>query len=84
MLISDPTAKRTMKTRLHSMFIGLAILAGVRSTLAQNPVISSFSQNGMLVCTNLQPGTEATVQRAIKVKPVLCAWPKPHLFQLAQ
>jgi formylglycine-generating enzyme required for sulfatase activity len=53
-----------MKTKLNSLFIGLAVLAGVHSTLAQNPVITSFSQNGVLICTNLNPGSSAFVQQA--------------------
>jgi len=31
---------------------------------AQWPVITSFSRNGILVCTNLQPGTVANVERS--------------------
>jgi formylglycine-generating enzyme required for sulfatase activity len=53
-----------MKTKLHSLFIGLALLAGVHQAAAQLPVISSFSQNGVLVCTNLQWGNVASVQWA--------------------
>jgi formylglycine-generating enzyme required for sulfatase activity len=53
-----------MKTKLHFLFIGLALLAGVHSALAQNPVITSFSQNGALVCSNLQPGSVASVEWA--------------------
>ena len=52
-----------MKTKLQSLFIGLALLAGVYQATAQI-VISSFSQNGVLVCTNLQPGSVASVQWA--------------------
>ena len=50
-----------MKTKLHCLFIMLALLAGVHQAAAQLPVISSFGQNGVLVCTNLQPGSVATV-----------------------
>lgn len=39
--------------------LGLAPLCGQTS-----PVISSFSQNGSLVCTSLQPGSTATVEWA--------------------
>ena len=52
-----------MKTKIQSLFIGLALLAGVYQAAAQI-VISSFSQNGVLVCTNLQPGSVASVQWA--------------------
>ncbi len=53
-----------MKTKLHSLFIAVALIAGVHQAIAQLPVISSFSQNGVLVCTNLQPGSVALVQWA--------------------
>ena len=46
-----------MKTKLQSLFIVIALLAGVHQAIGQLPVIGSFSQNGVLVCTNLQPGT---------------------------
>jgi len=52
-----------VKTKLKSLFTGLAILAGVHQAAAQI-VINSFSQNGVLVCTNLQPGSVASVQWA--------------------
>ncbi len=42
----------------------LAIKAGVHSTLAQNPIITAFSQNGALVCSNLNPESAATVEWA--------------------
>ena len=53
-----------MRTKLHYMFILLAVSAGVEPAGAQSPVISSLSQNGVLVCTNLQPGTLASVEWA--------------------
>ena len=53
-----------MKTKLHSLFIMLVLFAGVRQAIAQLPVISSFSQNGVLVCTNLAPGSLASVEWA--------------------
>ncbi len=57
---------KPMKTKLTiikwSALFGLALLAGVYQVIAQLPVISSFSQNGALVCTNLQPGSTASVQ----------------------
>jgi formylglycine-generating enzyme required for sulfatase activity len=53
-----------MKLKIRSLFIMLALLAGVHQAIAQLPVISSFSQNGVLVCTNLQPGSVASVQWA--------------------
>jgi len=53
-----------MKTKLHYLFITLALLAGVHQAAAQLPVITSFSQNGVLVCSNLSPGSVASVQWA--------------------
>jgi formylglycine-generating enzyme required for sulfatase activity len=53
-----------MKTTLRALVVGLAILASVHHALAQNPVITSFSQNGVLVCSNLSPGSVAAVQWA--------------------
>jgi formylglycine-generating enzyme required for sulfatase activity len=37
------------------------LLAGMQAALAQSSVITSFSQNGILVCSNLNPGSVATV-----------------------
>ena len=48
-----------MRTKLHYSFIVLALLAGVHQAAAQLPVITSFSQNGVLVCSNLSPGSVA-------------------------
>ena len=53
-----------MKNKIQSLFIGLALVAGVYRAAAQLPVISSFSQNGVLVCSNLNPGSTCTVQWA--------------------
>jgi formylglycine-generating enzyme required for sulfatase activity len=53
-----------MKTKLHFLVITLALLAGVHQAAAQLPVITSFSQNGVLVCANLQTGSVASVQWA--------------------
>ena len=52
-----------MRTQLN-LSLALALLAGINHAVAQQPVISSFSQNGVLVCTNLQPGTVASVEWA--------------------
>ncbi|MEI6078653.1 MAG: SUMF1/EgtB/PvdO family nonheme iron enzyme [Verrucomicrobiota bacterium] len=51
-----------MKTRL--LFLGLSILAGIPSLPAQNFINLSLSQSGVLTCTNLNPGSTATVQYA--------------------
>jgi len=53
-----------MKSKLISLLMALAVLASVHSVLAQDPVITSFSQNGVLVCTNLGPGSLADVEWA--------------------
>ena len=53
-----------MKTKIPSLFLGLALVAGVYRAAAQLPVITSFSQNGVLVCSNLNPGSTCTVQWA--------------------
>jgi hypothetical protein len=42
-----------MKTHIENLFLTLALLAGINQAAAQSPVISSFSQNGLLVCANL-------------------------------
>ncbi len=53
-----------MKTKIQFLFIGLALVAGVYRAAAQLPVITSFSQNGVLVCSNLNPGSTCMVQWA--------------------
>src|SRR5208282_2352330 len=53
-----------MKIKLQSPFIALTLLAVVHQAIAQLPVISSFSQNGLLVCANLQTGSVASVEWA--------------------
>ena len=54
--------KLLMKSKFRLVFVMLVIIAGVHSTLAQNPIITAFSQNGALVCSNLNPGWAATVE----------------------
>src|ERR1035437_4740231 len=53
-----------MKTKPCFLLIVLALIAGINQATAQLPVISSFSQNGLLVCANLQTGTVASVEWA--------------------
>ncbi len=53
-----------MRTKFHQLLIALAMLGGVHEAAAQLPVITSFSQNGVLVCSNLPPGSVASVQWA--------------------
>jgi formylglycine-generating enzyme len=51
-----------MKSRLSIAILPLFLAAGLyRAVPAQQPVIISLSQNGVLVCTNLVPGTVAAV-----------------------
>jgi sulfatase modifying factor 1 len=53
-----------MKIQHNAVLIGLALLAGDYQAAAQSPVITSFSQNGVLNCSGLQTGSLATVQWA--------------------
>ncbi len=53
-----------MKTKLQSLFVTLALFAGVNQATAQSPVITSFSQNGSLTCSNLAAYSVASVQWA--------------------
>jgi hypothetical protein len=46
------------------MLIALALIAASRLAPAQTSIISSFSHNGVLVCSNLMPGSAATVSWA--------------------
>ena len=52
-----------MRPQLN-LSLALALLASINHAVAQQPVIGSFSQNGVLACTNLQPGTVASVEWA--------------------
>jgi formylglycine-generating enzyme required for sulfatase activity len=49
---------------MTGVLAGLAFLCGIHSAPAQNPVITSFSQNGVLICSNLLAGSTASVQWA--------------------
>jgi len=51
-----------MKLGLGALALGMGVTA-----FGQSPVISSFSQNGELVCTNLAAGSVATVEWASSV-----------------
>jgi formylglycine-generating enzyme required for sulfatase activity len=53
-----------MKTLINSWMTGLTFSVGINLVAGQMPVISSFSQNGVLVCSNLLPGSVASVQWA--------------------
>jgi len=58
------TGRRFLGRPLRLLALGTAVLGVCFSTRAQAPVITSFSQNGVLVCSNLYPGSTATVQWA--------------------
>ena len=47
-----------------SMLAAVGLTLATISALGQNPVISSLSQNGELVCTDLKPGSTASVEWA--------------------
>jgi formylglycine-generating enzyme required for sulfatase activity len=50
-----------MKARLYLLGALLVLIAGIHQAIPQVPYISSFSNNGLLVCTNLSPGSSAAV-----------------------
>ena len=50
-----------MKSCLAILFITLALPVGGYRAFAKPPVIISFDQNGVLICTNLTPGSIAAV-----------------------
>ncbi len=56
-----------MKKNSYLLLILPALIASRSPTRAQNPVITSFSQNGVLVCSNLNPGSVASVEWAPSV-----------------
>jgi hypothetical protein len=53
-----------MKAQSRTLLIALALAAASRLAPAQTSVITSFSQNGLLICSNLMPGSAATVSWA--------------------
>lgn len=59
------TPSRLCALALNS--VCLLFLAVALPAFGQGPVISSFSHNGELVCTNLEPGTLASVEWACSV-----------------
>ena len=52
-----------MKTRVK-VILALLLPVGVFQAVGQSPVITSFGQNGVLVCSNLQAGSVASVEWA--------------------
>src|ERR1035437_10981754 len=58
-----------MKTISQAISIGLCALAlgAIMAAQAAAPVITSFSGNGVLVCSNLAPGSVAVVEWASSV-----------------
>jgi formylglycine-generating enzyme required for sulfatase activity len=63
-MITKNETENIMRTKSQHLFILLSLLAGVHQAAGQLPVITSFSQNGLLVCSNLSPGSVASVQWA--------------------
>ena len=56
-----------MKSVLLAVVGAVALVLPTASAQGQAPVISSFGSNGELVCTNLQPGSTASVRIASSV-----------------
>jgi formylglycine-generating enzyme required for sulfatase activity len=56
------TMKQSMKLVLGAVALGMCL-----SALGQAPVIGSLTKNGVLLCTNLVPGTTASVEWAPSV-----------------
>ena len=50
-----------MKNQLKVLVFALALLVGIYPVFGQNILITSFQNNGVLTCTNLLPGSTATV-----------------------
>ena len=72
-LISDHPIKEAMKTQIYSLFIGLAVFAGVHPVSGQETrffrisgpaatKITAFRLDGTMVWTNATPGTNYIVQ----------------------
>jgi len=67
------TANGSVLVKSHAFgilgrWLAVALVAGFAlAAQAQAPVIASFGRNGELVCTNLQPGTVASVEWASSV-----------------
>jgi len=58
---------KLMKIGMTLQVAAVALRMAVTPALGQAPVIASFGQNGELVCTNLQPGSTASVEWASSV-----------------
>ena len=66
--LSTQNGTHRMKTTQLKNLGGVLLLALAGVTVSgQAPVIASFDQNGLLVCTNLQPGTTSSVEWASSV-----------------
>ena len=62
--LSGIQTKSNMIIKPNSLSIVLALFAGAYFASAQNPVITSLTRNGVLVCSNLQTGSVASVEWA--------------------
>ena len=60
--------RNSTNTRWIENLTGVVLLALAAATASgQAPVIASFGQNGLLICTNLQPGSTLSVEWAFSV-----------------
>lgn len=55
---------KIVKSLTFSALAAVTFALAAPSALGQDPIISSLSQNGQLVCVDLQPGSTATVEWA--------------------
>ena len=59
---------KIVKNLTRAALAASALTLAAMSALGQTPVISSFGQNGQLICTNLQPGSTTSVEWASSVQ----------------
>jgi len=68
---------KIVKNLTRAALAASALTLAAMSALGQTPVISSFGQNGQLICTNLQPGSTTSVEWASSVQgPWTSNWTK--------
>ena len=58
--------KECMKARFKALLTVLVMVVAILPSHGQLPVITSFSQSGVLICSNLEVGSVATVAWAIE------------------
>ena len=64
---NNSNGKPSMKNNTTLLTGTLALILAAAPALGRPPVITSFGRNGELVCTNLLPGSVASVQWAVAV-----------------